>query len=131
MKGLLLLVVIAPWAAPSLTKVVSSDGGGFTLLGLAGDQDTSVPPSSVPGNFLVKGRYVEFTVDSTTFGVGGLTLTGAPSPLDIIGGTNRGLRKQGPYTVLLSGKNNGTGIGVVEVYDRGGTPQPVVDADSF
>ena len=26
----------------------------------------------------------------------------------------------GPYTALLSGKNNDTGVGVVEVYDRGG-----------
>jgi hypothetical protein len=30
----------------------------------------------------------------------------------------------GLYTVLLSGMNNGTGIGVVEVYDRGATPSP-------
>lgn len=28
----------------------------------------------------------------------------------------------GPYTALLSGVNNGTDIGVVEVYDRGATP---------
>jgi hypothetical protein len=28
----------------------------------------------------------------------------------------------GLYTALLAGRNNGTGIGVVEVYDRGGTP---------
>jgi hypothetical protein len=28
----------------------------------------------------------------------------------------------GPYTALLSGLNNGTGVGLVEVYDRGGTP---------
>jgi hypothetical protein len=28
----------------------------------------------------------------------------------------------GLYTALLAGQNNGTGIGVVEVYDRGGTP---------
>ena len=28
----------------------------------------------------------------------------------------------GSYTALLSGWNSGTGIGVVEVYDRGGTP---------
>ena len=28
----------------------------------------------------------------------------------------------GPYTVLLAGLNNGTGLGVVEVYDRGATP---------
>jgi hypothetical protein len=28
----------------------------------------------------------------------------------------------GLYTALLAGRNNGAGIGVVEVYDRGGTP---------
>lgn len=28
----------------------------------------------------------------------------------------------GIYTVLLSGQNNGTGVGVVEVYDRGAVP---------
>jgi hypothetical protein len=28
----------------------------------------------------------------------------------------------GLYTALLAGRNNATGIGVVEVYDRGGTP---------
>jgi hypothetical protein len=28
----------------------------------------------------------------------------------------------GLYTALLAGQNNGTGIGLVEVYDRGGTP---------
>ena len=28
----------------------------------------------------------------------------------------------GLYTALLAGANNGTGIGVVEVYDRGATP---------
>lgn len=28
----------------------------------------------------------------------------------------------GVYTALLMGRNNGTGIGVVEVYGRGGTP---------
>jgi hypothetical protein len=28
----------------------------------------------------------------------------------------------GSYTALLSGWNGGTGVGIVEVYDRGGTP---------
>jgi hypothetical protein len=30
----------------------------------------------------------------------------------------------GNYTALLAGLNNGTGIGLVEVYDRGATPAP-------
>jgi hypothetical protein len=28
----------------------------------------------------------------------------------------------GPYTALLAGLNNGTGVGVVEAYDRGAPP---------
>ena len=28
----------------------------------------------------------------------------------------------GPYTAILAGLNNGTGVGLVEVYDRGGGP---------
>jgi hypothetical protein len=28
----------------------------------------------------------------------------------------------GPYTALLAGLNNGTGVGLIEVYDLGGTP---------
>jgi hypothetical protein len=28
----------------------------------------------------------------------------------------------GLYTALLSGVNNGTGVGLIEVYDRGATP---------
>lgn len=36
--------------------------------------------------FLVKGRYVEFTVDAGTFAVRGWTLTGAANDLDITGG---------------------------------------------
>jgi len=38
----------------------------------------------------------------------------------------------GPYTALLAGKNNGTGVGLVEVYDLlsgpGGTPAPTATA---
>jgi hypothetical protein len=45
-----------------------------------------VPAGSFGATFLVRGTYVEFTVDSATFGVRNWTLTGAPNPLDITGG---------------------------------------------
>jgi hypothetical protein len=89
MKRLILLVAMALLTVPSFIQAASSKGctgGGFTLLGLAGDQTTTVPASSIPGTFLVKGTYVEFTVDSATFGVLDWTLTGAPSDLDLTGG---------------------------------------------
>lgn len=62
------------------------DGGGFTLLGLSGKIRGSVPAGSVPSSFLIKGKYVEITVDAATFAVTNWTLTGAPNVLDITGG---------------------------------------------
>lgn len=62
------------------------EGGGFTVLGLSGDQATSVPAANVPATFLVKGRYVEFTVVAASFGILNYTFTGAPNALDMTGG---------------------------------------------
>jgi hypothetical protein len=62
------------------------DGGGFTLLGFSGKQNITIPAGSFGNSFLVRGKYVEFTVDAATFGVRNWTLTGAPNPLDITGG---------------------------------------------
>jgi hypothetical protein len=62
------------------------DGGGFSLLGLSGKQKTLFAAGRVGNNFLVKGKYVEFSVESSTFGVRDWTLTGVPNPLDITGG---------------------------------------------
>jgi hypothetical protein len=61
-------------------------GGGFSLLGLSGNQRSIVAADNLGNSFLVKGTYIEFTVDSQTFGVRDWTLTGAPNPLDITGG---------------------------------------------
>lgn len=61
------------------------EGGGFTVLGLSGKQDRKFT-SGVPATFLVKGKYVEFTVDAATLGVRNWTLTGAANPLDITSG---------------------------------------------
>jgi hypothetical protein len=58
--------------APRIASAAASDGcdgGGFSLLGLTGDQKkTLVPAASLPSTFLVKGKYVEFTVDAASFG---------------------------------------------------------------
>lgn len=62
------------------------DGGGFTVLGLSGKQKKTVPAGSVSSSFLVKGKYVEFTVDAATFGIRNWTLTAAPNREDITGG---------------------------------------------
>jgi hypothetical protein len=87
-------VAVAAWAASSIVLApevalgassAGCDGGGFTVLGVSGKRKTSVPASSAGKSFLVKGKYVVFTVDAATFGVRDWTLTGAPNPLDITG----------------------------------------------
>jgi hypothetical protein len=73
------------------------EGGGFVLTRLAdgttvgapagtGQITTSVAAARLGPTFLVKGRYIEFTVVSATFGIENHTLTGAANPLDITGG---------------------------------------------
>jgi hypothetical protein len=90
-------------------------GGGFTFLGLSGDQRGSIPAAGVPSSFLVKGKYVEFTVDAATFGVRDWTFTGAANEIDITGGRrtpvftskmpdHRGIVLNGDVTVDSSGE---------------------------
>ena len=67
------------------------EGGGFSVVlpdgtTLSGAQGVSVPAAALGSSFLVKGRYVEFEVVSSTFGIVDYTLTGAPNALDITGG---------------------------------------------
>src|SRR3982074_958769 len=82
-SAVLLTLIPAPAFAASSKGCT---GGGFSLLGLSGDQKRIVLASDVGSSFLVKGKYVEFTVDAATFGVRDWTLTGAPNILDITGG---------------------------------------------
>src|SRR5882762_12016224 len=89
MLGIALLGMSSAMLAPQRAFAASSAGcvgGGFSLLGLSGDQRTIVVASKVDRAFLVKGKYVEFTVDSDTLGVRDWTLTGVPNTLDITGG---------------------------------------------
>jgi hypothetical protein len=99
----------------SAAAAAGCEGGGFSLVGLSGDQTTTVPAAGLPATFLVKGRYVEFTVDSASFGIRNYTFTGAPNALDLTGGhrtvvfaskspDNRGLVLTGAVSVALSGE---------------------------
>jgi hypothetical protein len=80
------IAACAPHSA-SAASSAGCDGGGFAILQLSGEQkDITVPAASLPPTFLVKGKYVEFTVDAATFGLYNWTLTGVANPLDITGG---------------------------------------------
>lgn len=61
-------------------------GGGFTVLGRKGDVKVDVPASQLGTRFLVSGKYVQFEIDSATFGVRNYVLTGAANPFDMTGG---------------------------------------------
>jgi hypothetical protein len=88
--GIMALLAITLLGLTAARSFAASSAGcnatGFTLLGLSGTQRGSIPAAAVPNTFLVKGKYVEFTVDAATFGVRDWVLTGAANPLDITGG---------------------------------------------
>ena len=89
-------VVVGGLAAVALAATVTDgsraassigcQGAGFTVLGLSGKQDVTFRPGQIPVKFLVKGKYVEFTVVASTLGIENYTFTGAASPLDMTGG---------------------------------------------
>jgi hypothetical protein len=100
-----------PAAAASSKGCVN---GGFSLVGqnrtVSGPTDAAIPAADLGPRFLVRGRYVEFTVVADSFAVENWTLTGAPNELDITGGRrtvvfaektpdHRGLTLSGPITV--------------------------------
>src|SRR2546430_16216735 len=51
-----------------ISSSAGCDGGGVSVLGISGTQKTTVPARSVGDRFLVKGKYVVFTVDSAKIG---------------------------------------------------------------
>jgi hypothetical protein len=91
----LVLAVHGPRADAASSK--GCEGGAVVITNLAdgstvapavagGALDTSIPAARLGPAFLVRGRYIEFTVVSASFGVNAFTFTGAPNPLDMTGG---------------------------------------------
>jgi len=68
-RVLMVLAMASVVLAPHRAFAASSKGcvgGGFSLLGLSGDQKAIVQASQVGATFLVKGKYVEFTTPVAT-----------------------------------------------------------------
>lgn len=84
-EGLLLLGALAAGSAQA-AATAGCEGGGFTLLGKSGTQDSLVPATQLAATFDVVGKYVTFQVDAATLGIRNYTLTGAANQLDITGG---------------------------------------------
>ncbi len=66
------------------------EGGGFTVTTaggvFGGEVETELDASTLGARILVRGRYVEFDIVSSTFAIENYFLTGAPNVLDITGG---------------------------------------------
>jgi hypothetical protein len=121
--ALLLFAALVPalWTGRAAAATSAScTGGGFALVRTdqtsitRGDQKGSLPAARFGPSFVVKGRYVEFTVDAATFGVRKWTLTGAANAFDLTGGRptevfaskvpdHRGLALTGDLTLELKG----------------------------
>jgi len=122
-SAVLALLASAAAAQPAAAATSAGcEGGGFAIAGLAdgstvaGDQKTTVAASRLGGSFLVRGRYVEFTVVSATFGLQNWTFTGAPNTFDLTGGRrtvvfasktpdHRGLTLTSAMDVKISGED--------------------------
>jgi hypothetical protein len=113
---LVLAAAVVSTGRGSAASSTGCEGGAFSVLGLSGDRTATVPAAAVPATFLVKGKYVEFTIVAGTFGIQDYTFTGAPNPLDMTGGhrtvvfasktpDHRGLALTGAVSVSLAGDN--------------------------
>ena len=89
-------IVLARPLAPLETALHAAssagcEGGGFSIVlpggaTVSGSTATTVAAASLGSSFKVRGKYVEFDVVSSTFGLVDYAFTGAPNALDITGG---------------------------------------------
>ena len=82
---------LAPAEKAFAATAAGCEGGGFTITRLAdgttvNDGETTIPAANLGEVFFVDGRYIEFFVVSSTFGIRDYTFTGAANPKDITGG---------------------------------------------
>lgn len=113
---ILSLTALALTAATQSSLAADSagcEGGGFNVMGISGSQTVKVAANMVPGAVRVQGKYVQFDVDTASFGVRNYALTGAPNALDLTGGVltpvfesklpdHRGLMLNGDVQLELS-----------------------------
>jgi hypothetical protein len=84
--GLMVLTLALSAQHVLAADALGCEGGGFTVLGKTGSQSTVIAASAVGNTFRVQGKYVQFEVDASNFGIRNYALTGAPNALDITGG---------------------------------------------
>lgn len=88
------LVVMAAIASPAAyaAKGDGCVGGGFVVSGLLDGRtipvgsNVTIPANNIGPSFQILGKYIEYTVVSSTFGIENYTFTGAANEEDITGG---------------------------------------------
>ena len=88
-RGLASSLLILGAIAAGSAQAASSDscaGGGFTILGMSGPQDSSIPAGSLGTTFRVQGKYVQFDVVASTLGIRDYTFLPTTNALDMTGG---------------------------------------------
>ena len=84
-SSLLILGAIASGGAHA-ARSDGCEGGGFTILGLSGPQDSSIPAGSLGPTFRVQGKYVQFDVVASTLGIQNYMFLPTDNALDMTGG---------------------------------------------
>ena len=84
-SGLIIFGAIAAGGALAATSA-GCEGGGFTVLGLSGAQDSSIAATGLGESFRVQGKYVQFDVVASTLGIAHYAFLPTTNALDMTGG---------------------------------------------
>src|SRR5258708_28912485 len=95
--GVASLLTLTPDRAFAASSAACA-GGGFSLLGLSGNQRGIVAADNLGNSFLGKSTYIQVTLGSQTVGVRDWTFWGAPEPPGLTRGTPaRGFARTNPH----------------------------------
>ena len=84
-SGLIIFGAVAAGGAFAASSA-GCEGGGFTVLGLSGPQDSSIPGASLGPTFRVQGKYVQFDVVASTLGIANYAFLPTDNALDMTSG---------------------------------------------
>ena len=81
-SGLIIFGAVAAGGAFAASSA-GCEGGGFTVLGLSGPQDSSISTGNLGESFRVQGKYVQFDVVASTLGIANYAFLPTDNALDM------------------------------------------------